>query len=243
MNARAPGLFPRAIASEVTPDLLSRYFTRDDGGYRVKKVIREMVVFAPQNLIMDPPFTKLDLVCCRNVLIYLNSDLQRKLIPMFHYALNPGGMLFLGTSETIGSFGDLFETVDSKSKLFLRRDTTAVVRSMGEMPSALALPGKPGAVPKSRMHIEASVPDLVQKLLISQYAPASVLINEQGDVVYIHGRTGKFLEPTAGKASMNVFFMAREGLRVELNNAVRKAVRSRAVVLLSELQGEDERRF
>ncbi|HLX65146.1 MAG TPA: chemotaxis protein CheB [Planctomycetota bacterium] len=231
------GFFPHNIAADISPERLKRFFTREDSGYRVKKEIRELVIFAPQNLIMDPPFTKLDIICCRNLLIYLNAELQKKLIPLFHYALNPNGILFLGSSESIGNFGDYFEPIDNKWKIFVRKEGPAAVRTVIDLPSAiLGHSHKSAGRVKSRLEAEADIPDALQKMLVNQYAPVAALINELGDILYIHGRTGKYLEPTSGKASMNIFFMAREGLRTDLNNAVRKAVRTRAPVSVNGLR-------
>src|SRR5215813_1129343 len=114
------GLYPDNIAADVSPERLRRFFIQEERGYRVHKEIREMVVFAPQNIIMDPPFTKLDVLSCRNLLIYLSAELQKKLVPLFHYSLNPGGVLFLGTAETVGSFSSLFAPLDGKTRLFRR---------------------------------------------------------------------------------------------------------------------------
>ncbi len=131
------GLYLPTIATDVSPERLQRFFTKDEYGYRVAKTIREMVVFAPQNLIMDPPFTKLDLLCCRNLLIYFTAELQKKLLPLFHYTLNPGGILFLGSSETIGGFQDLFAAVDNKWKIFNRKESPIVAPGLIDLPSAL----------------------------------------------------------------------------------------------------------
>ena len=114
-------------AADVSEERLNRFFNKEDSGYRIRNEIREMVVFAPHDIIIDPPFTKLDLICCRNLLIYFSPVLQKKLMPLFHYALNPGGVLFLGSSETIGIFGELFKTLEGKWKVFQRKETVAAV--------------------------------------------------------------------------------------------------------------------
>jgi two-component system CheB/CheR fusion protein len=219
------GVYPSNIAADVSPHRLQRYFTKDEGNYRIRKDIREMVVFAPQNIIMDPPFTKLDLLCCRNMLIYLNAELQKKLIPLFYYALNPNGVLFLGSSESVGTFSELFESLDSKWKIFSRNEALLAQRSVVDLPSTLLTPRptRHEAAPVARMRKESEIPEGAQRILLSEFAPPAVLIDEHGEILFINGRTGRFLEPAAGKSHMNIFSMAREGLRLDLSSAVRKA--------------------
>src|SRR6478735_849527 len=220
------------IGTDVSPERLQRFFAKDDHGYRVSKTIREMVVFAPQNLIMDPPFTKLDLLCCRNLLIYFNAELQKKLLPLFHYTLNPGGILFLGSSESIGGFQDLFGTVDHKWKIFRRKESPVAATGLVDLPSAL-LPvehGKSHHQAKSPIDVGVSFSDLSRQLLLERFVPPSVLVNESGDILYIQGRTGRYLEPATGEAAMNIFTMAKEGLRLEVGALVRKALLQRREV-------------
>ncbi|HET7909593.1 MAG TPA: chemotaxis protein CheB [Nitrospira sp.] len=227
------GLYLPTIVNDVSPERLQRYFTKDDHGYRVSKQIREMIVFAPQNLIMDPPFTKLDLLCCRNLLIYFTGELQKKLLPLFHYTLNPGGILFLGSSETIGGFQDLFTTIDNKWKIFQRRESAAAMTGLVDMPSAL-LPQEHGAAkttPKQQAEVGASMAELSRHMLLERFVPPSVLVNETGDILYIQGRTGRYLEPASGEAAMNIFAMAKEGLRLELGSLIRKALLQRREIV------------
>ncbi|MEQ1843193.1 MAG: protein-glutamate O-methyltransferase CheR, partial [Verrucomicrobiales bacterium] len=224
------GTYPAGIAADVSPERLNRFFVQTESGYTVGKPIREMVVFAPQNVIMDPPFTKLEILSCRNVLIYMTPELQKKLLPLFHYSLNTGGILFLGSAETIGSFTDLFESIDTKARLYRRRDAALRSESV-EFPSSF-VSGRPGSL----SHQAASAPapnlqSLADHLLLQTYAPAAVLVNEQGDILYISGRTGDYLEPAAGKANWNIFAMAREGLRYELTKSFRVALRQKEVVV------------
>jgi two-component system CheB/CheR fusion protein len=224
------GMYQPSIVHDLSPERLRRFFSKEDGFYRIHKQIREMVVFAPQNVIMDPPFTKLDLLCCRNLLIYFTGELQKKIIPLFHYTLNPGGILFLGSSETIGHFTDLFTTIDSKWKLFRRKETGVTARPSVDIPAG------PNAhdtkSPRSRANVpeQRAFPEVFKQVLIDHFAPASVLVNEAGDILYIHGKTGHYLEPAAGEASMNIFSMAREGLRLELASLVRRALMQRREV-------------
>ncbi len=231
------GLFPANIAADVSPQRLGRFFAKEQRGYAVRKEIREMVIFAPQNLIMDPPFTKLDILSCRNLLIYLTPEVQKKLIPLFHYSLNPGGILFLGSAETIGGATDLFVPLSGKSRLFRRTEFGLRPESVEFPPSFGA--GPPGG-PEARQapKTPVSVQSLADQLVLQRYAPPAVLVNDKGDIFYISGRTGKYLEPAAGKANWNLFAMAREGLRYELAGAFQKALRRKGSVMLHGLKIE-----
>ena len=218
------GLYPANIAADVSTERLRRHFTAEEGGgYRVSKDIREMVVFATQNVVSDPPFTKLDILTCRNLLIYFGAALQKKLLPLFHYALNRDGLLLLGSAETVGNFTDLFEAFGQqgiKARLFLRRDQALSVNQ-------LEFPGKVMTVPScetpSSVHPE-NLGTLTDQLIQQRFSPAAVLVNGEGDILYFSGRTGKYLEPAAGKTNINVHAMAREGLREALTGLVRKAL-------------------
>ncbi len=224
------GSYPPNVAADMSPERLERFFTKLDHTYQVNKVIRETVVFAPQNIIMDPPFTKLDLVCCRNLLIYFTPELQKKIVPLFHYSLNPGGTLFLGSSETIGGFSDLFAPVDTRWKIFKRKDAPVAAPAVIELPSAL-LQAEAGKETK-RKPSGPDLPEAVNELLSEHYTPGAVVIDERGEIVYISGRTGKYLEPSPGKAAMNVHVMAREGLRLELPGAIHRAITQKAEVVV-----------
>jgi chemotaxis methyl-accepting protein methylase len=224
------GLFPENIIADVSPTRLSRFFVKEENGYRVNKEIRSMVVFAPQNLIMDPPFTKLDLLSCRNLLIYLTPELQKKLFPLFHYSLNPGGVLFLGSAESIGNFTHLFTALALKERIF-QRNETAMQSSHLDFP-AVYVPSHPS---RQESQTAARVPapslqSLADQMLQQRYAPPAVLVNEHGDILYISGKTGKFLEPAAGKANWNVIAMAHDGLRTELSSAMQKVIRKKGTV-------------
>ena len=230
-RARA-GVYPANIAADISSERLRRFFAQDEHGYRVGKEIRETMVFAPQNVIMDPPFTKLDLLICRNLLIYLDQGMQKKLIPLFHYSLNPGGVLFLGSAETIGAFTHLFAPLAKKARLYRRLDAALGTEPV-EFPSSF-VPYRSDAVgdqPQARMP-GPNLQALADQLLLQRFAPAAVLTNDKGDILYISGRTGKYLEPAAGKANWNIFAMAREGLRYELSNGFQKALRQKASVSL-----------
>jgi len=229
------GFFPDNTAADVSPERLSRFFSKEERGYRVCKEIREKVIFAPQNLIMDPPFTKLDLLSCRNLLIYLAPELQKKLLPLFHYSLNPGGILFLGNAETIGGFTDLFAPLVGKSRIF-RRSESALRPESVEFPSSFAQASRGGIGARPTPRPPLSLQSLANQLILKRYAPPAVLVNDKGDILYVSGRTGKYLEPAAGKANWNLFAMAREGLRYELTGAFQKAIRQKDIVTLRGLK-------
>ena len=229
------GFYPDNIAADVSPKRLSRFFTREEHGYRVRKEIREMIIFAPQDLVRDPPFTKLDILSCRNLLIYLAPEVQKKLIPLFHYSLNPGGTLFLGSAETIGGCTDLFAAISRKSRLY-RRTESALRSEPVEFPSSFSGPGPGGPETRAATMPPASLQSLADQLVLDRYAPPSALVNDKGDIFYISGRTGKYLEPAAGKANWNIFAMAREGLRYELTSAFQKALRQKDPVILHGLR-------
>ena len=229
------GVFPANISADVSPERLKRFFVKEENGYRVCKEIREMAVFAVQDIVMDPPFTKLDILSCRNLLIYLDPELQKKLVPLFHYSLNPGGILFLGSAETVGSFTDLFALLDSKSRFFRRLDA-AIRTEPVEFPSSFAPSRSALAGEALKAKPPINLQSLADQVLLQQYSPAAVLANNKGDILYISGRTGKYLEPAAGKANWNIFAMAREGLRYELAEAFQTALRQKSAVTLKNLK-------
>jgi len=227
------GVFPANIAADVPPNLLDRYFIKEERGYRAAKSIREMIIFAPQNLISDPPFTKLDLVSCRNLLIYLTTDLQKKLLPVFHYSLNPGGFLFLGSAETVGNFANLFSPLSGKTRIHRRLDSPLTPEAF-EFPTTLFAP-KPLEAARPATPV-TNLQALADELILRHFSPAAVLTNDKGDILYISGSTGKYLEPAAGKANWNIFVMAREGLRHGLSTAFQQAVRTKVTVTLKNMR-------
>jgi two-component system CheB/CheR fusion protein len=232
-------LYPAGIANDVTPERLHRFFIKEDGHYRVKKDIRDFVIFAPHNLLADPPFTKLDLLSCRNLLIYLEARTQRRLFPLFHYALKDPGLLFLGSSETIGEFEEgLFETVDRKWKLYRRKAGTTDRTSLEGFPvgGIKVVWDSLAAVDRALPPQAPSIPDLVETMLLEQYAPASVIVNERGEIVYIHGRTGAYLEPAPGQPNLILLNMAREGLRHDLATALHQATTKKKDVVHQDVQ-------
>ena len=218
------GYYPDNVAADVSPERLARYFVPEEGGgYRIAKPIREMVVFATQNIALDPPFTKLDILTCRNLLIYFGPQLQKRLLPLFYYALNHNGLLLLGSAETIGNFGHLFGVVNNKARLYRRLDQPQPVAGLN-FPggSANAAHAQPET---SSVERSDSLGQLTDHLIQQHWAPAAVLVNADGDIVYVSGRTGKYLEPAAGKTNNNIHAMAREGLREALTGMVRKALK------------------
>ena len=229
------GIYPENICADVSPERLSGFFTKEERGWRVRTEIREMVVFAPQSLIMDPPFTKLDILSCRNLLIYLAAEMQKKLIPLFHYSLTLGGILLLGSAETVGGFTDLFTPLDGKTRLY-RRTESATRTELIEFPSSFAplLPAGIEARPETKMPL--SFQSLADQLVLEHYAPSALIVNDRGNILYVSGRTGKYLEPAAGKANWNIFAMTREGLRNELTNAFQKALEHEGSVVVRGLK-------
>ena len=222
------GVYPASIAADITPARLGRHFIADPDGstYRVTKAIRDMLIFSEQDVTRDPPFSRLDLISCRNLLIYMGSDLQKKLIPLFHYALNPSGFLALGSSDSIGEFSGLFAAVDHKAKLY-RRNTDllglynpAVRRNR---PTVTAEDFSPRPAKKIPLDTKFSLRELIERTLLQEYAPASAIVSHDGEIHYLHGRTGLYLEPAQGEASMNILKMAREGLRRDLSMALHTA--------------------
>ena len=229
------GVYPANIAADVSAERLQRFFIREDSGYRIGKEIREMVTFATQNVVMDPPFTKLDILICRNLLIYLTPELQKKLLPLFHYSLNPGGVLFLGSSESIGTHTALFAPLHLKARLFRRRESLLPAEPVAFPASFVpALPGMPkeSTILKPATNLQS----LADQLLLQHFSPPAVLTNDKGDILYISGRTGKYLEPAAGKANWNIFAMAREGLRFDLGIAFQKALRQNEAITVKGLK-------
>jgi two-component system CheB/CheR fusion protein len=226
IEAARAGLYPIGIAGDIAPERLQRFFIKEESSYRVKKEIRDLVVFATHNILTDAPFTKLDLLCCRNLLIYLEAKAQQKILPLFHYALKPNGILFLGSSETIGGFESLFTVIDRKWKLFRRSAEPSTFPGLERFPGGLMI-----GITETRVDDEAptitnrhvSIPDLIQQLLVSRYAPAAVIVNGRGEIVYIHGHTGAYLEPAPGQPTHHLVEMAREGLKHDLAMALHQA--------------------
>ena len=227
LHARA-GAYPSSVAASVPQERLARHFIQDpEGGtYRVHKVIRDLLVFSEQDVIKDPPFSRLDLISCRNLLIYMSGALQKRLIAAFHFALNPGGSLLLGTSESVGEVAELFAPIDRKWRVYQRKDGTLAAQraAMQRFPLA-ALPGE--GLPRPVV-AEQSLQsrELAERTLREHYGVVSALVDSSGDILYLDGRTGRYLEPAPGDASLNMLKMAREGLRKDLQAALHQAALS-----------------
>lgn len=232
------GVFPENILTNISEERLRNFFVEDDRGYRLRQEIREMVIFAPQNVIMDPPFTKLDLLTCRNLLIYLEPDIQKKLLKLFHYSLNPNGILFLGSSESIGQNDQLYQPLSGKNRIFRRQSTSSPVDLIG-FPAAFAHSRSNLSADPLPTDVSVSVPNLqtlTNSLLLGYFTPAAVLTNNNGDILYISGKTGKYLEPAVGKANLNLFAMARDGLGSLLYDAFFRAVREKSPAVVKGVQ-------
>jgi two-component system CheB/CheR fusion protein len=232
--ARAGG-YPPNIVQDVSPERLRRFFVKEESGYRVKKEIREMVVFAVQNAVKDPPFTRLDLACCRNLLIYLQPELQERLIGTLHYALRPGGVLFLSPSESIGNHTELFTPVNRRWKLYRTVPSNALPRLASTRSTGWTEPPEigSGGAPPSRK--DARLADTTRHALLQAYGPASVLTDLSGNILYVHGNTGRYLSPAIGRATLNVIDMAHDGLQSELRGAFQDPASWKNHVLAREL--------
>jgi two-component system CheB/CheR fusion protein len=229
-KARA-GIYPESVADDIGPERLRRFFVKVSGGYQVSKTIRDMCVFAKQNLVKDPPFSRLDLISCRNVLIYFGPVLQKKAIPIFHFALKPAGFLLLGKSEALSAFPELFTLLDKKFKIYVKKMA----------PPHLVIPALASEYtpPGGRAKPAAALPEVVttadlqreaDRLVLTRFGPAGVVIDENLNILHFRGHTGLFLEPAQGEASLNLIKMGREGLQVELRAAVYAALKNNTPV-------------
>jgi two-component system CheB/CheR fusion protein len=223
------GLYTENIISDVSPERLRRFFVKTNGGYQISKQIRDLCIFAAQDVTRDPPFSRLDLISCRNLLIYLSTPVQKRVLATFHYALSPSGYLLLGASETTGAGSELFRPLDKRHKLY-SKITTAARPAIAFGPAELADPGaaqqKAGAPARSSTDLGREA----DRLVLSKYSPPGVLINSLFDIIQFRGRTGPFLEPSPGQATLNLLKMAREGLVIDLRAAVHQAKKSGATV-------------
>lgn len=231
------GIYPENICADISPKQMSRFFIKDERGCRVRTELREMVVFATQSIIKDPPFTKLDILSCRNLMIYLAPEMQKKLIPLFHYSLTSGGILFLGSAESVGTFTDHFTPLNNKLRIFQRMEP-ALPSEPIEFPSSFSLPLPARTEGRPALKPQLSLQALADHLILERYAPPAVLLDDKGNILYVSGRTGKYLEPAAGKANWNIFAMAREGLRYELASTFHKALEQKNSLTVRGLQVE-----
>ncbi len=218
-------VYPDSISVDVTPERLARFFLHDEpGSYRVKKSVRDLLIFSEQNVIKDPPFSRMDIIACRNLLIYLGPELQKRIIPLFHYALRPGGVLILGCSESIGEFIHLFESIDRKWKIYRRREvgTPRPILPESTGRERLFSPGN-SATAEGEARRKPDLRTYTEQVILRDYTPVCVTVNAKGEILYIHGRTGRYLELVQGEIDVNVARIAREGLRLELSAGLRKA--------------------
>lgn len=217
------GTYPEGISRDVSPERLRRFFAKTEGGFQVNKQIREMCIFARQSLVKDPPFSKIDFVSCRNVLIYFGQVLQKKALPILHFAINPGGFLMLGTSESIGEFSNLFSLIDKKNKIYSRK--SSLTRLHFERSPAEYERGKAGSEKKAAGHAP-SVADVLKEadsIVLGRYSPGGVVIDDDMKIIQFRGHASLYLEPEPGEASLNLLKMVHEGLSLELRSAIRKA--------------------
>jgi two-component system CheB/CheR fusion protein len=235
------GRYPKTIAADVGPLRLGNFFSEEADHFTVNTQTREMILFAQHDVIIDPPFTRLDLISCRNLLIYFNTPLQRRLMPLFRYCLKPTGVLLLGESETVGPLQSLFIPLSSKSRIY----------KCGGAPvdtGSVAFPVIPQSSPRKRTQepiVSTPTPQmnlqvLVDQIILQQFSPAAVLVNDRGDILYINGRTGRYLEPAAGKADWNIHVMARSGIRARLAKALRDIAQSPTPIELNGLKVDED---
>jgi len=218
--------YPAAMLQDVSPQRIDRFFSGDGVSYTLSKEVRDLCIFSSHSVIRDPPFSRIDLISCRNLLIYLDKELQQQLLPVFHYALRPGGYLFLGTSETLAQHAELFTAVDRKHRIFQRRDLPGIYPGL----PLLIPPGRRSLVeprPAIRNHTTLPLRHVVENRVIEQFAPAHVVVTRDGDVMHFSNRTGKYLESAPGAPSRNIVAMARRGLRLDLRAALTEAVETR----------------
>lgn len=219
------GIYPESSIADIAPEQLSRHFIKKENNYQLKKEIREMVVFAHHNVIKDPPFSRMDMITCRNLLIYMNSDLQKRIIPLFHHSLNNEGILLLGTSESIGEFTNSFTVFDPKIKIYKKNSESIKHKSTAgyELPNIKQgiLPAV--SFPSADARKKLNVSGLTEKILLDNYAPPSVIIDKNNNALYFSGNTGLYLEPPNGEANLNILEMAKRGLKSDLESAIKKA--------------------
>ena len=224
------GIYPDNIAADVGQERMERFFTAENNTYQVNANIRDMVVFATQNVAKDPPFSKIDLISCRNLLIYLDGELQRKIIPLFHYALRSNGYLVLGTPETLGDYQQSFDTVNRKQKIFQKINSIPATQPSFNFSLSFNPPTSANdnidQFPK-----RINMRDITERILLEKHVPIAILINERAEILYTHGRTGKYLEIVTGDPSNNVLKLAREGLKIPLTTAIRQVITNRKPVI------------
>lgn len=219
------GLYPASIVADVPAPKLSEYFTKEEACYRIKKPIRDKILFASHNLLRDPPFSKLDLIACRNLLIYLNREMQAQVLEMFHFALNPGGYLFLGSSESADMAAHLFTPVDKKNRIYRAKALARSTRYAPAMPFAGAARPPASGMPVTPNVRKFSFAEVHQRVL-AQHAPPSVIVNQESNIVHMSDRAGRFLRHIGGEPSRNLVSLVYPELRLELRTALFQAMQS-----------------
>lgn len=243
------GLYPRNVAEDLSPERLRRFFVEEDGGYRVNKALRSTVVFAAQNVISDPPFSRLDLISCRNVMIYFGSGPQRQLMPQFHYALRTGGFLFLGGSESVAGFTELFDAVDKKQRIYRKKPTGTpsfrqpARRDAAERPGPSRTLGVLAETKVAPMPSESDPQREADRVTIHRFAPPSVLVNDDLQILQFRGATGAYLEPPTGRATFDLLKMARGSLVAPLRAAIVKARKQQEAVRKDGIRLEQDGRL
>ncbi|MDW7669017.1 MAG: CheR family methyltransferase [Bacillota bacterium] len=237
------GIYPSSIIEDLTPERIERFFVLEPGNssYRIRKSIKEMLIFSEQSIIKDPPFSKLDLISCRNLMIYLDNEVQEKLIPLFHYALRPNGILFLGTSETVGNFEMLFDVLDRKLKFYRRKEDVKGIKR--KIPSQILAPSvekevsDKSIIHKTNYSQQPTLQEITEQATLKENSISGILVNEKGDILYLHGRTGMFLEPSQGEVCVNnVIKMAREGLKQELQIAFKNCIENNEIYRIKKIK-------
>lgn len=224
-KARA-GIFPESIVADVNSKRLTRFFIKEKDSYSIKKEIRDCIVFSVQDILKDPPFSRLHMLCCRNLLIYFDTKAQKKILPLFHYTLVQNGVLMLGSSETIGGATDLFGVLDSKWKIFKKKESQETLRQLVEFPTGLPDNDITKRAAPYAAREKRAFSDFVKTIVLDSFSPPAVLIDSIGTILYIQGRTGKYLEPASGSPTQNVISMARQGLKTGLQLSLKKAITS-----------------
>jgi two-component system CheB/CheR fusion protein len=246
INRARAGIYPEHIKDDVSAERLRKFFTKSDGGYRINKFIRDQCMFARQNVIEDPPFSHVDIITCRNVLIYFDAALQKKVMPVFHYALKPNGYLVLGTAESIGGFVDLFAVADAKFRIYEKKFSHTRHSSVPARFTAVMERRNTVQTGVTRVSVEPVLGDIRKQadaVVLSQFAPAGVVVNSSMDILQFRGRTGPFLENSPGEASLNLLKMARQGLAVELRPLIVKATKQKRHAEKSGIQVRHEGRL
>ena len=228
-KARA-GIYRESIAEKISPERMARFFVKVDEGYRVNKAVRDMCVFARQNLASDPPFSQMNVVACRNLLIYIQPMLQKKIIPILHYALKPSGFLVLGSSESVAAFPELFSTVDKKHRIYAKKTVASRLHydfAQSYYPPQIKLRASANSsnsqsVDKDELDVQAEA----DRVVLREHAPVGVVINSEMEVVQFRGQTMPYLAPPPGKPSLNVLKLARNGLVIELRSLIAAATKN-----------------